>query len=110
MYETVCARFKLMNIPAFPTARFLTLWGGLQHGFWAFSHNPSVYAKKVNCPVLLFWGEKDDKVSKIEITKLYQNLANTSQSQLVKLANAGHENYLLKNEIKWTKTTLNFLN
>ena len=28
-------------------------WGGVQQGYWAFSHNPVEYAKSVKCPTLL---------------------------------------------------------
>jgi uncharacterized protein len=53
MYQTVSARFKTMNVPPFPMAGLLVFWGGAQHGFWAFGHNPTDYAKRINCPTLI---------------------------------------------------------
>ena len=35
MYQTTCARFRIMKAPVFPMAGFLVFWGGLQNGFWA---------------------------------------------------------------------------
>jgi alpha-beta hydrolase superfamily lysophospholipase len=64
--KTVAARFKVMGVPAFPLSDVLTFWGGLQHGYWAFSHNPEEYARAVTCPTLLMFGEKDDRVSREE--------------------------------------------
>jgi len=57
MYQTTCARFKIMNVPTFPMAALLVFWGGVQNSFWAFGHNPTEYAKKISCPTLLLYGE-----------------------------------------------------
>jgi uncharacterized protein len=107
MYETVCARFKTMNAPTFPMANLLVFWGGLQNGFWAFGHNPTEYAKKINCPTLLLHGAKDEKVSRKEIDNIFNNLV--GQKKLKIYPNAGHENYLTKNKNEWTKDIQEFL-
>ena len=75
MYKTVCARFETMNIPTFPMVGFLFFWGGLQYEYWAFGHNPSEYAKEINCPTLLLYGAKDEKVSRAEIDEIFNNLS-----------------------------------
>lgn len=74
LYKTVKARFKLMNVPSFPMAGLLCFWGGVQNGYWAFSHNPSEYAKSVTCPVLLLFGEEDDRVGLDETNLIFKNL------------------------------------
>ncbi|MBC8110366.1 MAG: alpha/beta fold hydrolase [Verrucomicrobia bacterium] len=74
MHQTVVSRFKLMKVPSFPFAGLLMFWGGIQTNFWAFSHNPDEYARKINCPALLMYGEKDDKVDRTEIDAIFQNL------------------------------------
>lgn len=107
MYETVCARFKKMNAPAFPMAGILLFWGGIQNGFWGFSHNPTEYAKNIDCPTLLLYGEKDKSVSRKEIDEIYANLKGTKKLSVYK--NTGHENYLLKNKIEWNKDVSDFL-
>jgi len=107
MYQTVCARFKTMNLPAFPMAGLLVFWGGVQNGFWAFSHNPVNYAKKITCPALLFYGAEDVKVSRREIDGIFNNLA--GQKKLVVYHKAGHENYLIQYKKKWTREIGQFL-
>jgi uncharacterized protein len=107
MYKTVCARFKSMNIPTFPMASLLVFWGGMQNSFWAFSHNPSTYAKQVNCPTLLIYGQQDIKVSREEIDEIYANI--NGKKQLLLFRNAGHENYLNAYKKEWINGLNNFL-
>lgn len=107
MYQTTCARFKIMNAPAFPMAGLLVFWGGVQNNFWALGHNPTEYAKKINCPTLLLYGEKDRNVSRQEIDEIYQNLNGVKFLKTYELA--GHENYLLKYKVEWTKDIKEFL-
>jgi len=107
MYKTVCSRFKTMNAPTFPMVGLLIFWGGLQNGFWSFGHNPTEYAKKINCPVLLIYGAKDEKVSREEIDNIFNNLV--GQKKLKIYQEAGHENYLTKYKDEWTQDIKNFL-
>jgi uncharacterized protein len=107
MYKTTCARFQQMNVPCFPMANLLVFWGGVQHGFWAFAHNPQDFAKQVNFPVLLLYGEKDKEVSRAEIDLIYQNLNNKKTLKLY--PEAGHENYLKRYKMEWTNDVTPFL-
>ncbi|GAB3503711.1 alpha/beta hydrolase [Emticicia fontis] len=107
MYKTVCARFRLMHAPTFPMAGLLVFWGGLQNNFWAFGHNPIEYAKKINCPTILMYGELDDKVSREEIDEIFANIQGKKQLKTYPLA--GHENYLNKYEHEWKTDVLLFL-
>jgi uncharacterized protein len=107
MYETVCARFKTMNAPVFPMAGLLVFWGGVQNGFWAFSHNPSEYATRIKCPTLLMYGAKDEKVTRTEIDEIFQNLKGKKTLRIYE--NAAHENFLRKYSAAWTKDVENFL-
>ncbi len=107
MYQTVCARFKTMNVPTFPMAGLLVFWGGLQNGFWAFGHNPSAYAKNINCPTLLMYGEQDEKVSRAEIEEIFENLP--AAKKLKMYPHAGHENYLKRYKGEWIKDIEGFL-
>ena len=72
--NTVENRFHKMHLPAFPMAHLLTFWGEIQNGFNTFSHNPKEYAKEINIPTLLMYGEKDKKVSRKEINEIFENL------------------------------------
>lgn len=107
MYKTVSARFRIMGAPTFPMAGLLVFWGGMQNGFWAFNHNPEEYAKAVTCPVLLMYGEKDNRVSREETDSIFNNL--NGKKQLVTFPQAGHENYLKKYKSQWTTEVNTFL-
>jgi len=107
MYKTVCARFSIMGVPTVPMAGLLVFWGGVENGFWAFKHNPEDYAKAVNCPVLLMYGEKDNRVNREEINTIFANLK--GKKQLATYPLAGHENYLKKYNDKWNADVKAFL-
>ena len=40
MLNAVRARFTAMGLPSFPGAGLMVFWGGWQHGYNAFAHNP----------------------------------------------------------------------
>ena len=101
LYKTTCARFKSLNAPVFPMAGLLVFWGGVQNGYWGFGHNPTAYAKRVTCPALLLYGERDEKVTRQEINEIYTNLP--GRKMLRTYAEAGHENYLNKYRDQWVK-------
>ena len=108
MLETVQARFSSMKVPGFPMANLLVFWGGVQNGFNAFKHNPATYAKSITCPVLLLFGEKDDRVSMKEIKRIFKNLKGIKKLSTFPLA--GHENYLNKYKDKWKDDIKIFIN
>lgn len=107
MYQTTAKRFSNMNVPAFPMAGLLLFWGGIQNGFWAFGHEPIEYAKKINCPTLLLYGEKDNRVSREEINTIYSNIS--GEKELKTYPKARHENYLKKYKTEWTADISSFL-
>lgn len=107
MYKTTCARFQQMNVPCFPMAGLLVFWGGVQNGFWGFSHNPQEYAKSVRFPVLLLYGEKDKSVSQEETEAIFHDLK--SQKVLRTYPEAGHENYLSRYKTEWLNDVSTFL-
>lgn len=107
MYATVSARFNNMNLPAFPMANLLVFWGGVQNGFWGFSHNPETYATKITSPTLLLYGEKDRNVNRKEIDAIYKNI--NAPKKLITYPDSGHENYLLKYDTAWTNDVHSFL-
>ncbi len=107
MYDAVAIRFKMVHMPVFPMAAILAFWGGVENGFWAFSHNPEEYAKAVTCPALLMFGEKDDRVTRREIDNIYNNLQGKKVLKTYLLA--GHEDYLIKYKDAWTSDIKSFL-
>ncbi|NOS91373.1 MAG: prolyl oligopeptidase family serine peptidase [Cyclobacteriaceae bacterium] len=108
MYQTVQARFRLMKLPSFPFASMIVFWGGVQNGFWAFGHNPVAYASKINCPTLLLYGAKDNRVSREETQAIFTNLA--GEKFLKIYHEAGHERYLLRYRDVWKDDVHQFLN
>lgn len=104
--KTVSARFKTINAPTFPMAGLLVFWGGLQNGFWAFGHNPSDYSMKIDCPALIMYGQKDEKVSKDEIDEIFANL--NGRKVLKLYPKAGHENYLIQYKAEWIEDVTHF--
>jgi len=107
MYKTVCARFKIVGAPTFPLAGMLVFWGGAINGYWAFGLNPEAYAKKVTCPALLLYGEKDNRVSRNEINIIYANLKGKKRLSTYPLA--GHDNYLDSYKDRWIADMKEFL-
>jgi alpha-beta hydrolase superfamily lysophospholipase len=107
MYETTCARFKIMNAPTFPMAGMLVFWGGVQNNFWALGHNPTEYAKEINSPALLLYGEQDRNVSRQEIDEIFKNLK--GEKTLRTYERAGHDNYCLEYKAEWIKDITGFL-
>ncbi|MBC7553945.1 MAG: alpha/beta hydrolase [Taibaiella sp.] len=107
MYQTVAIRFKNMGVPTFPMAHLLLFWGGVENGFWGYSHNPVVYAEKIKCPVLLQYGEKDDRVAPEETSAIFENLH--CSKQRVNYPLAGHDDYIKKYPAEWESNTIQFL-
>lgn len=107
MRQTVKNRFETMGIPAFPLSDMLVLWGGVQNGFNAFSHNPEDYARQINIPVLLLAGGKDDRVKEFEILNIYHHLAGKKFLKTYPLA--GHESYLNKYKQQWEADVGSFM-
>ena len=107
LYKTTCARFRSMGVPSFPMAGLLVFWGGVQNGFWPFSYKPEEYAKKVTCPVLLLYGEKDERVSRREIDIIYANLKGKKYLKTFPLA--GHEDYHARYKDEWLNDVIDFI-
>lgn len=108
MRQTVRNRFEMMHVPYFPLGDMLTFWGGIENGFNAFTHNPETYAKKIQVPTLLMFGEKDDRVKRFETDHIFHNLP--CRKTLKTFPLAGHESYLNDYKNEWTETVSTFLN
>lgn len=89
LLTTTRNRFTKMNLPSFPFAELLVFWGGTQHGFSGFDHNPADYAAHVTHPVLLMSGEDDERVTEKEVKLVFDHLP--GEKQLVMYANTGHQ-------------------
>jgi alpha-beta hydrolase superfamily lysophospholipase len=100
-------RTRITGLPPEPLATFITFWGGVEQGFWAFGMKPSEYVKKINCPVLLQWGKNDPRVTKAEIDAIYNNI--NTQKRLIVYDSCAHESLCNCENEKWIKEVKNFL-
>jgi alpha-beta hydrolase superfamily lysophospholipase len=107
LLSTVESRFTAMGVPSFPSARLLVFWGGVQHGFNGFEHNPMDYARSVRCPVLLMHGRHDPRVTQEQAQAIYENLAGEKRFEL--FPDAGHQPCLSANPKLWRQTVAEFL-
>ena len=107
MLQRAKLRFTAMDIPPTPFAEWLILYGGLQTGFNAFEHKPEEYAKKIAMPTALFLGEKDMRVTRREIDKIFSNLSGEKTRCIFK--NSAHEIYLNKDAAHWHRAVNNYI-
>lgn len=98
-YQTVVNRFRVLGVPPVPLAGLLAFWGGAQHGYWAFGHDPSAYARAVRVPALLIQGTADARVTVAEARAVYAGLA--GPKSLLLLAGAGHGHYAVSQPREW---------
>lgn len=106
--DAVKGRCRILGVPVEPTSTLLTFWGGLEQGFWAFNYQPALYAKSITCPVLLQWGEKDNRVTRAETDAVYAGLA-SNHKQLVIYHNAGHQSLATIEPRQWQEFVTRFL-
>ena len=107
LLSAVEARFVSTGLPSFPAARLMVFWGGVQHGFNGFNHNPAEYARQVTSPTLLMHGACDPRVSCKQIDSLYENLA--GEKELHRFMGLGHESYVAARSEEWKECVARFL-
>lgn len=100
-YQTVENRFRALGVPPVPLAGLLTFWGGAQHGYWAFDHDPRRYAQAVTAPTLLVQGTADARVTVAEARAIYNNLP--GPRELLLLPGAGHGHYSTSRPTAWRR-------
>jgi uncharacterized protein len=105
--HTVANRFEAMGIPAFGLADLLIFWGGVQHGFNGFRHNPVDYAKRVRCPVLLLHGADDVRVTSKQAESISQSLQGEKEFHIFE--DVGHQSYIGSCAKEWTQVIEAFL-
>ncbi|HEV3204442.1 MAG TPA: alpha/beta fold hydrolase, partial [Gemmataceae bacterium] len=108
LLSTVANRFQAMNLPSFPLSQLLVFWGGIQNGFNGFNHNPSEYAAKVQCPVLMLHGELDVRVTRAQANNIFKKLPVDKEFQTFE--NVGHASYIGVRPDEWKMGVKKFLN
>ncbi len=89
LLDVVKNRLELFIIPSFLAGELVVFWGGIQHSFNGFSHNPIDYTKAVDCPTLIFSGDRDPLVEVDAVQEIHNNL--NVPKKLVVFPNAGHQ-------------------
>jgi alpha-beta hydrolase superfamily lysophospholipase len=107
LLHTVAHRFDLLGMPAFPVAHILVFWGGWQHGFDGFAHNPVDYAAAVHCPALLLHGSRDTRATPEEARRVFDRLAGPKTFHLFE--GVGHESFLSRRPAEWRAEVSSFL-
>jgi alpha-beta hydrolase superfamily lysophospholipase len=107
LLDAVKGRMRTMNLPealSYP----LTFWGGAQRGFWAFNFEPANYAVHIQTPVLLQWGQLDERVTRQETERIFASFR-SAQKELVIYEEAGHESFCKKVPAQWAQQMAKFL-
>jgi len=108
LQDHIRARARISGFPGEPFGFFVTFWTGAEQGYWGYSHQTSRYVKKINCPVLLQWGNNDEYVLKKETEKIFAAI-NSSKKKLEIYPGAGHMPLLVADALKWDGTVKEFL-
>ena len=107
LLSAVKKRLERANIPTFPLGELMVFWGGVQHGFNGFAHQPIDYAKRVDCPTLILHGTLDNTVDFSEVKLLYQNIK--SSKKLIEFSQAGHQLLVTIDRQLWQQSVRDFL-
>ncbi len=108
LLDAVKGRLGTYNLPSFVMGELIVFWGGIQHRFNGFNHNPIDYTKAVDCPTLIFSGDRDPLVSLDDVQELHGNL--NSQKKLVVFPNAGHQLLIKVDRQLWQQNVEKLLN
>ncbi|MGC4035082.1 MAG: alpha/beta fold hydrolase [Chitinophagaceae bacterium] len=101
-------RAKLLGFPGEPFGFFVTTWVGIEQGYNGFGFKISDCAKKINCPVLLQWGDHDPFITTAQAKKIFDNIQ-TSKKRMIIHENAGHLSFLGYDPLKWRDDVKAFL-
>ncbi|MGL5082215.1 MAG: alpha/beta hydrolase [Microcoleaceae cyanobacterium] len=107
LLDAVRSRLRGQGLPTVLVAELMVFWGGLQHGFNGFAHNPVTDARQVNCPTLILQGKQDKWTSITEIEEIFRNLS--SSKQLVVFPSAGHDLLVTTDRPLWLESVAQFL-
>jgi uncharacterized protein len=107
LVHAVGSRVSKNHIPSFPLAELIVFWGGIQHGFNGFDHNPVDYARQVKCPTLILQGELDQWTNRAEIDRIFDNLRGYKQLSI--FPGTGHNLLVTVNREHWKGDMEKFL-
>lgn len=92
--SAVAVRIRAVGLPTSPAAELLVFWGGMQHQFNGFAHNPVEYAQAVTVPTVLLRGDRDDRVAAAEVEAIFASLR--GEKLFISVPGVGHDILLPK--------------
>ena len=107
LLDAVRSRIRAISGPTFPLAEAVTFWGGFQHGFDGFAHNPVNYASQIKCPTLVLHGKLDQWTTLAEIDRIFANLKGFKQLGI--FPHAGHDLLVTNDPQRWRQEIEKFL-
>ncbi len=107
MKKTVETRFDKMGVPKFPLVDLMLLHGSFQMKANIYNHNPVEYARHIDRPTLLLYGQQDKRVSQQETDEIFAALA--GPKTYYGFPDSGHEVYLNKYPAEWKAVVESFL-
>ena len=102
------AKARLLGFPQQPFAFLTTAWIGMEKGFNGFSHLTTRYVSKINCPVLMQIGGKDEFVLRSESEIIYDAIV-SKDKKLIIYENGLHESFLRHDHSRWRNEVESFL-
>lgn len=106
--DAVRARVKMMGLPAEPFASVLNFWGSVQLGFSTGELCTADYVSRIKCPILLQWGDADDRVSLQEMQSIQARAAGKCSGVTVYLGGKHASLYKYAPQ-QWSETVEEFL-
>lgn len=82
-------------------------WGGVQHGFNGFTHDPVKYAMHIDCPVLHLHGAQDPRVNREQAETVFQAFAGPKQLEVFE--DVGHGSCAAAQPARWQSVVDEFL-
>jgi uncharacterized protein len=107
LLHAVRHRFTAIGLPSFPAAELIVWWGGWQQKIDGFNHNPVDYASSVTCPTLLFYGQRDQRVTPADTQAIFGQIV--GPKQLVVLPGTGHGGLAREQPKPWQQSVGAFL-
>ena len=101
-------RARILGFPEQPFGFLTSFWIGIENGFNGLEFKTTTYAKNVNCPVLMQYGEKDQLALTYETDAVYKAIA-AKNKKLVMYEGAMHESLLRKDPVAWRREVAAFL-
>ena len=102
------SRVRTLGFPSEPFASLVTFWVGVERGYNGFEHDISEYARNINCPILVEWGDRDHLVKEDEIVSIYKNIPSKKKNLLI-YSGADHHSYLYTHPLQWEKDVKDFV-